>query len=78
MHDYMQACSPVPNLHSQLLAAMCVDPDIRMWYIGTVRNVMISKYVDRGSMQMVQHHVIYSSERKKNGGHDQNTYITLI
>jgi hypothetical protein len=40
----------------------------------TVRHVMFSKRVDRGPMQMVQHHVINSPERqKKNNIHNKDT-----
>jgi hypothetical protein len=31
------------------------------------------QHVDRGSMEMVRHHVIYSPDRKENSGQNQNT-----
>jgi hypothetical protein len=37
-----------------------------------------SKRVDRGSMQMVQHHVIYSPEREKKIVMIKTPAITLI
>ncbi len=43
-----------------------------IWLAVIVRYVMFSNRVNRGPMQMVQHHVIYSPERKNNS-HDHDT-----
>jgi hypothetical protein len=34
-----------------------------------VQDVMLSLRIDKGSMQMVEHKMIYSPERKKNNGY---------